>query len=128
MLDLIFLVLFVIIIVRANKGFVSDTLCNVALVIGILAGIIGLIQAFFIKGSNNFWIMNIIVMLIAVALRRVAYHFAKLFRDKEDEIERQYQEATKRYSRLDEDKQADINYDDPNVRFGGGNGENWNGK
>ena len=128
MLDLIFLVLFIIIIVKANKGIVNDTLCNVALVIGVLAGIAGLVQAFFIKGSGNFWIMNIIVMLIAFALKRAAQYLAKLYRDREDELARRYRKATERISRFDENKQASIDYDDPNVRFGGGSGENWNGK
>ena len=128
MIDLIFLVLFVIIIVKANKGIVSDTLCNVALVIGVLAGIIGLVQAFFIKGSGSFWIMNMIVMLIAFVLKRAAQYLAKLFRDREDELARRYRKATERISRFDGDKQASIDYDDPNVRFGGGNGENWKGK
>ena len=128
MLDLIFLILFIIIIVRANKGMVSGTLCNTALVIGVLAGIIGLIQAFFAEGGDYFWVLNIIVILIACALKRVAYHFAKLYRDREDEIERQYREAAKRYSRFDYENKASVDFDDPNVRFGGGNGSNWNGK
>lgn len=127
MLDLIFLVLFIIIIVRANKGMVNETLCNVALVIGVLAGIIGFVRAFFLN-DDVIWIPNVIIMLIAFFLKRAADYLAKLYRDREDEIERKYQEATRRYSRFDDKDKASIDFDDPNVRFGGGSGENWNGK
>ena len=127
MLDLIFLILFIIIIVKANKGEVNEIMCNVALVIGVLAGILGLVQAFFIKGDNILWILNIIVMLIAVVLKRAAYHFAKLYRDRIDELDRRYRQSMERDSRLDDEHKASTDFDDPNVRFGG-NGSNWNGK
>ena len=128
MLDLIFLVLFIIIIVRANQGMVNSALCDAALVVGVLAGIAGLVQAFFMEGDNIFWILNLIVMFMAFALRRVAEHFAKLYRDRMDEAERQYRKAMERQSRFDDKDKASVDFDDPNVRFGGGNGSNWNGK
>lgn len=130
MLDLVFAVLMVIIIVKANKGEVNDTLCNVALVVGVLAGILGLVQAFFLKGSS-FWALNIVVMLFAFVLKRVAEHFAKLYNQKKEEFEEEYRRVRELHSRdRDSDKTVytDDNFDDPNIRFGGGNGEVWNGK
>lgn len=128
MLDLIFLILFIIIFVKANKGVVNETLCNTAMVIGVLAGILGLVQAFFIKGDNKLWILNIIVMLIAFFIKRAAYRFAKLYTDKMDELDRRYRKAMERPSRLDNEHKASTDFDDPNVRFGGGSGSDWNGK
>lgn len=130
MLDLVFLILMIVIIVKANRGEVNDTLCNVALVIGVLAGILGLVQAFFLKGSS-IWGLNLLVMLFAFVLKRVAEHFAKLYNKKIEEIEEEYRKAQERHSRdFDNDKTVytDDNFDDPNIRFGGGTGNVWNGK
>lgn len=128
MLDLIFAVLMVVVIIKANNGEVNYVLCNVALVVGVLAGILGLVQAFFLEGSS-FWILNVLVMLFAFILKRVAEHFAKLHNQKIEEIEEEYRKVRERYSR-DSDKTVytDENFDDPNIRFGGGNGDSWNGK
>lgn len=128
MLDLIFAVLMIVIIVKANKGEVSETLCNVALVIGILAGVLGLVQAFISKGSSNFWILNIIVMLIAFVLKRVAQHFAKLYNNKKLDIETEYRIARERCSRFNSTPGQNYDYDDPNNRFSGGDGGAYNGK
>lgn len=124
MLDLIFAVLMVIIIVQANKGKVNDLLCNIALVIGILAGILGLVQAFFT--DSDAWILHILVMLISFALKFVARHFAKLYNQRIEEIQAEYERATRLHSRdFDSDKPpvyTEENFDDPNIRFGGGDG------
>ena len=128
MLDLIFLVLCIVVIVRANKGMVNETLCNVALVFGVLAGGAGLIQAFFIKGSSVPWELNIVIIIMAFVLKRAAYYLAKLFRDREDEDLRQYKKSTERLSRYNDKDKPSVNFDDPNVRFGGGDGSDWNGK
>lgn len=130
MLDLVFLVLMLIILFKANKGEVNDTLCNVALVVGVLAGILGLVQEFFLKGGSV-WILNIVVMLFAFILKRVAEHFAKLYNQKNEEAEEQYRKAQERHVRDFDNSRTvytDDNFDDPNIRFGGGNGKNWNGK
>ncbi len=126
MLDLIFLVLMIVIIVKANNGEVNDTLCNVALVIGVLAGIFGLVQEIFNPGY--IWGLNILVMLFAFVLKRVAQHFAKLHNDRIDQIEEEYRKAAARHSRDKDPNSGIANYDDPNVRFGGGNGGVRNGK
>lgn len=129
MLDLIFCVLMIIIIVKANKGVVNDTLCNVALVFGFLAGIFGIIQAFSFKQYNSFWLLNILIMLMAFALKRVADHFAKLHNQKIEEMEERYRKAIEKNSQnAGTDRYANVDFDDPNVRFGGGNGKDWNGK
>lgn len=129
MLDLIFAILMIIILVKADKtGIVNDVLCNVALVIGVLAGILGLVQAFNAKG-NYLWGLNILVMLIAFFLKRVAQHFAKLHQMKIDEIEMKYRLTLEHRTREEENGiYTETNFDDPNIRFGGGTGENWNGK
>ena len=130
MLDLAFLVLMIIIAVKANRGVVDELLCNVALVIGILAGILGLIQAFF-GDEGYYWVLNIVVMVLAVVLKRAAQQFAKLHNQKIEEIEEEYRKAQERHVRdFDNDRTVytDDNFDDPNIRFGGGSGEVWNGK
>ena len=130
MLDLAFAILMVVIIVKANKGEVSDMLCNIALVVGILAGFLGLVQAFFLKG-NHFWILNIVVMLFAFALKRIAQQFAKLHDQKMEEFREEYRKSLERHSRnsgRNGFSEKDYDFDDPNIRFGGGSGETWNGK
>lgn len=131
MLDLIFLILMIVIIFKANKGEVNETMCGVALVIGILAGILGLVQAFFLN-NGPIWILNLAVMLIAFFLKRIAKHFAGLYNEKMDEITRigeKYRKTQERYPQDDEKPvYTDDNFDDPNIRFGGGNGEVRNGK
>ena len=130
MLDLIFCALMIIIVVRANtRGEVNDTMCNVALVVGILAGVVGLVQAFFTEGENFIWVLNIIVMLMAFVLKRVAKHFAKLHDQKIEEIQEEYRKGVERRQRhLGESQYVNTDFDDPNVRFGGGDGEVWKGK
>lgn len=124
MLDLIFLVLMIIVIVQANNGKVNDTLCDVALVIGILAGIFGLVQAFFAKNSG-FWILNIIVMLMAFVLKRVAQQFAKLHNQKIEAIQEEYRKGVERRKRHHgESEYINTDFDDPNVRFSGPFNEN----
>ncbi len=128
MLDLIFVVLMIVIIVKANNGEVNDTLCNVALVIGVLAGILGVVQTIFSSNGNSLWGLNILVMLFAFALKRVAQHFAKLHNDKIAQIEEEYRKANIHHARDNDPNSGSVNYNDPNVRFGGGNGNVWNGK
>lgn len=126
MLDLAFLILFIYIIYKANHGTVNDTVCDVALVIGILAGIAGLVMAFLMTDSG-IWGLNIIVMLMACFLKRTAKHFAYLYNKKiEDQLE-QNRKLSELHRRDFDTKEVynDENFDDPKIRFGGGNGENW---
>lgn len=98
MLDLLFLVLMIITLVKAIKGDYNETLCNIALVVGIIAAVLGMISALFGNTANafSFGMLNILVLAIAVALRPVAKHFAKLYQDKLDEQIRIIEEETKR--------------------------------
>lgn len=98
MLDLIFLVLMIIVLVKAINGDYNETLCNVAIVVGIIAAILGIISALFGNSIDAFsgGMLNILVIIIAAALRPVAKHFAKLHQDKLDEQIRIIEEETKR--------------------------------
>ncbi len=98
MLDLVFLVLMIITLVKAIKGDYSELLCNISLVVGILAGIFGIISAFFgnISESFSMGMLNILVIIIAFALRPAAKHFAQLYQNKLDEQQRLIEEEIER--------------------------------
>lgn len=125
MLDLIFLVLMIIVLVQANNGKVNAILCDVALVIGIFAGVIGLINAFFIRGQSLFWTLNIVIMLMGLFLRKVACRFADLHDQRINEYQEKYREWKKYHSHDNSNEMySDIDYDDPEVRFNGSFNEN----
>ncbi len=94
MLDLVFLALMIITLVKAIKGDYNELLCNISLVVGILAGILGIISAFFGDVSESFLmgLLNILVIVIAFVLRPVAQHFAQLYQNKLDEQRRLIEE------------------------------------
>lgn len=132
MLDLAFLILLIYIMYKANHGEVNDTLCNVATVIGILAGVVGLVVIFF-NTKSGLWILHLVVVLMAFFLKRWAKKFAELYNNKIEENlrrEEEYHKMETHHTRGDEFKEVynDDNFDDPNIRFGGGNGNVWNGK
>lgn len=122
MLDLTFLALMIYVCVKANKGEYKETACNAALVVGILAGLVGCIIAI-TKDDSRFLFLNIIVMLMAFALRFVARHFVKLYTDKQAELTAEYERDIRLHSRFS-DKIAtgytDDNFDDEELRFGKG--------
>ncbi len=90
MLDLVFLALMVITLVKAIKGNYNELLCNISLVIGVLAGTLGIISAFFGDINQPFLmgILNVLVIVIAFFLRPAAQHFAQLYQNKLDEQQR----------------------------------------
>ncbi len=94
MLDLVFLVLMIIVLLRSLKGDFNLLMCNIAGVIGVAAAIIGIITAFFSDDASSDFlgIMNVIVLIIAIVLKPAAKHFAKLYQDKVDEATRSYYE------------------------------------
>lgn len=98
MLDLVFLVLMVIVLMKSLKGDFNLTLCSVATVVGVLAAILGIIALFFSDSSSSYFsgVMNIIVLIIAFLLKPTAKHFAKLYQDKIDEEIRSYYEEEER--------------------------------
>lgn len=122
MLDLTFLALMIYVCVKANKGEYKETACNAALVVGILAGLVGCIIAI-TKDDSRFLFLNIIVMLMSFALRFVARHFVKLYTDKQAELTAEYERDIRLHSRFS-DKIAtgytDDNFDDEELRFGKG--------
>ena len=126
MLDLIFLVLLVIVIIRAMNGIFHEALCNAATVVGIIAAIVGFVTAFFQTVSSNRapLFLNIFVLLFAVLLRKIARQFVKLYDDKQRMIAEQREAEVSRYTREDEKKRppvyTDETFDDPELRFGKG--------
>ncbi len=92
MLDLVFLVLMIIVLLRSLKGDFNLLMCNIAVVVGVVAAIVGIITAFFSDGANSniLGFLNIFVLIIAFLLNPVARKFAKLYQDKVDEATRSY--------------------------------------
>ena len=121
MLDLVFLVLLIYVCFKAERGEYKETACNVALVIGILAGVVGAAVGI-ARGQGTFVFLNIIVMLMAFGLRFAARHLVKLYIDKQvAETERLEREQYLR-SRGDEHTVYgdDTDFDDEELRFGKG--------
>ena len=121
MLDIIFLVLMIIVLVKANQGIFMETLCKVALVIGIFAGIVGLISAFFMEGTGAFGLVNLAVVIFACLLKPAAKHFVKLYEQKIAQSDEEYRKAISHYKHDDKpDIYTEDNFDDPELRFGKG--------
>lgn len=99
MLDLVFLVLMIIVLTKSLKGEVNILLCNIAIVVGFIAALFGIVSSFFSTTGDSFGmgILNILVLLIAVALKPVAKHFAQLYQNKIDEQVRLYNEEVERH-------------------------------
>lgn len=120
MLDLTFLALMIYVCVKANKGEYKETACNAALVVGILAGLVGCVIAI-TKNDFKFLFLNIIVMLMSFGLRFAARHFVKLYTDRQAELTAEYERDIQRHSRFDTDPvYTDDNFDDEELRFGKG--------
>lgn len=121
MLDLVFLVLMVIVLVKANQGIFMETLCKVALVVGIFAGVAGLIAAFFMEGTGAFGLINLAVVFFACLLKPAAKHFVKLYEQKIAQSDEEYRKAIAHYKHDDKpDVYTEDNFDDPELRFGKG--------
>lgn len=122
MLDLAFLALMIYVCVKANKGEYKETACNVALVVGILAGLVGCIIAI-TKSDAKFLLLNMIVMLMSFGLRFAARHLAKLYNDKQAALTAEYERDIRLHSRFS-DKiatgYADDDFDNEDLRFGKG--------
>lgn len=120
MLDIAFLVLMIYIYVKATKGEYKETACNIALVIGILAGVVGCVIAI-TRNDFKFLFLNIIVMLMGFALRFVARHVVKLYNDKQAQLTAEYERDMQRRSRFNTDPvYSDDDFDDEEKRFGKG--------
>lgn len=123
MLDLAFLIIGIYVIVNANKGIYKETACNVGIVVGLLAAIVGCLVAFN-NSDAKFAFLNIIVSLMAFALPFAARHLVKLYLDKQVEIFEQYEKEKRMRSRGPYDQiltgYDDDNFDDEELRFGKG--------
>lgn len=126
MLDLVFLVLMLIVLINALHGKFKETLCSAAMVVGIIAAIIGLITAFIQNKSYDGVpiTLNLFVLVFSVLLPKMAQRFVKLYEDKERANTEKQIKLWKRYSRdIDEDippVYTDDDFDDPELRFGKG--------
>lgn len=120
MLDLAFLVIAYYVIKKASIGEYRETACNLALVVGIFAGIAGCVTAY-MKWDNKFGLLNIIVMVLAFALRFAAKRLAKLYNDKEIERSELIELEIASRRRFDDSPvYTDDTFDDEELRFGKG--------
>ena len=122
MLDLVFLAVGIYVITKASKGEYAETACNIALVVGIIAGVIGCIDAI-TKGDGTFVFMNVLVILFAFSIRFAARHLAKMYIEKQIADQEALEREIYLHSRSDPDKAAvytDDNFDDEELRFGKG--------
>ena len=123
MLDLVFLAVAIFVIAKANKGEYNETACNIALVVGVIAGVLGCVTGIS-KGMGPFVTLNIIVMVGAFGLRFAAKHLAKLYNEQQiAETERLEREIRDRARFSDPDRQpvyTDDTFDDEELRFGKG--------
>lgn len=123
MLDLAFLGITIYIFINANKGLYKETACNIALVLGILAGMVGCVLG--ILGDDGAFVaLNFIVMIMGFALRFVALHLVKLYNHREvEKAENLEREALSRMRSDDIEEHCvytDETFDDAELRFGKG--------
>lgn len=123
MLDLAFLAVAIFAIYKANKGEYNETACNIAMVVGIIAGVVGCIVGI-MRGQGMFVFLNIIVFVGAFGLRFAAKLLAKLVMDKKiataERLEQEFRNRA-RYSNPDaKPVYTDDNFDDEELRFGKG--------
>ncbi|MBD5111644.1 MAG: hypothetical protein HDT42_03810 [Ruminococcaceae bacterium] len=125
MLDFAFLILFIIVIFRSLKGHFDEFLSNIAIVVGVLAGFLGI----FISGmgnlasSNRMILLNVVVIVSAVGQRYAAKHFAKLYNDKIEQSRKKLEEDIEMHSRKRNDSEYRIyeeDFDNEEIRFGKG--------
>lgn len=133
MLDLIFLVLFIYIIVRSLKGYYNEKLCNVAMVIGILAAVAGIFLYSYTRQSNSdkMFSLNMLVLGIAIAQRYAARHFAKLYNDKIEQSRKNLERDIELHSRKRNGSNyqiAESDFDNEEIRFGKGGFKHYDGR
>lgn len=125
MLDLAFLILFIIIIARSLRGKFDNLLSDVAIVVGVLAGILGI----FINGmenlanSNKMIFLNVIVIIIAIGQRYAARHLAKMYNDKIEQSQQALEKDIELHSRKRDGSDyqiAEADFDNEEIRFGKG--------
>ena len=123
MLDLAFLAVGIFVIAKASKGEYHETACNIALVVGIIAGIFGCVTG--ISKSMGFYVtLNIIVIIGAFGLRFAARYLAKLYVEQQIADTEAWEEERRKRARFSNpDKPpvyTDETFDDEELRFGKG--------
>lgn len=122
MLDLIFLVLFIIAILRSLKGQYDEKFCVITTIIGIVAAFTGIIICG-ISGDKNMIYMNFLVLIIAIAQRYAARHLAKMYNDKIEQSRQDLEKDIELHSRKRDGSDyqiADADFDNEEIRFGKG--------
>lgn len=125
MLDLAFLILFIIVIMRSLRGHFDEMLSNIAIVVGVLAGFLGI----FVNGmvnlasSNKMILLNVIVVIVAIGQRYAAQHLAKMYNDKIEQSRQALEKDIELHSRKRDGSAyqiAEADFDNEEIRFGKG--------
>lgn len=121
MLYLAFLIIAYHVVRKAGVGEYRETACNLALVIGIFAGIVGCVSAY-MAWDDTFAMLNVLVIVLAFALRFAAKYLAKLYNDKERERAEMIELEIASRRRFDDSPvyTDDTTFDDEELRFGKG--------
>ena len=122
MLDLAFLAVAIFVFIKANKGEYNETACNIALVVGIIAGVVGCISGIS-AGRGMFVFLNVIVIIGAFGLRFAAKLLARLYVEKLIADEEAREREIRMHTRFDNSKgpvYTDETFDDEELRFGKG--------
>lgn len=120
MLDLVFLIIMIITLVRALNGKYSETAGNFAFVIGLIASVVGLAREFIQKsGSGTMVLLNILILLIAFVLKPISRLLVQLYNDKIAAHEQKLEDLRERDSNGERAFFTDDNFDDPDLRFNG---------
>lgn len=124
MLDLIFLIMFIVIIFRSLRGYYNEKLCKAATIIGVIAAIVGIIYGYFVPWVNSPEpIFNVLVMGIAIAQRYAARHLAKLYNEKIEQARQALERDIEMHSRKRDGSDyqiAEADFDNEEIRFGKG--------
>lgn len=125
MLDLAFLILFVIIIMRSLKGYYNEALSDIAIVVGVLAGFLGIFISGMenLSGSNKMIFLNVIVIISAVGQRFAARYFVKLYNEKIEQSRQNLEKEIEMRSRKRDGSDyriAEADFDNEEIRFGKG--------
>lgn len=125
MLDLAFLILLLIVIARSLRGKFDKLLSDIAIVIGVLAGFLGIFISGMsnLSGSNKMIYLNVIVIIIAVGQRYAAQHLAKMYNDKIEQSRLDLERDIELHSRKRDGSDyqiAEADFDNEELRFGKG--------
>lgn len=114
----------VLVIYKAMHGVLAETLCNFAIVVGIISALIGIVSSILGNAGLDKLLLNIFVLIFAACLKLIARQFVKLYKDKEAQEAEKRRAEFERHTRAESDAVStvynDDNFDDPEIRFGKG--------